>query len=113
FDPLANGGYIRTVVRSNDRIVARDSLGGPFAGPTLTRDLQLDPGTLGGDLVGTITLHSPARVDPVTYQPNAELTVRVTPGVPGAILISEAVVRRPNERVSVADVQLDLTDIDE
>lgn len=113
FDPLANGGYIRTVIRSNNRIVARDSLAGPFTGATLTRDLQLDPGTLGGDLVGTITLHSPARLDPVTYQPNASLSVRVAPGVPGAILISEATVRRPQERVSVADVQLDLTDIDE
>ncbi|MHB1192577.1 MAG: hypothetical protein ACYC6F_05970 [Longimicrobiales bacterium] len=111
FDPLAGGGSLTVTVYDGQggKQVGQTVFSAPLAaGTTVTRTLTLAAGSLGATLYVDAALSSPGG-QLSTIDTNQRLTITATPS---PILVSAARVNVANRSVTVAPMDLDVSDID-
>jgi hypothetical protein len=111
FDPLAGGGSLTVTVYDGQggRQIGQTVFSAPLAaGATVTRTLTLASGAIGTTLYVDAALSSPGG-QTTTINTTQRLTITATPS---PILVSAARVNVANRSVSVAPVDLDVSDID-
>lgn len=117
FDPLSPGGsetgeiVITVTDDADDDVVATTTVDGattPFGqGTTLNLTLPLQPVTVEGNIVATVTLTSPSG-DPVTVDSSLPISIVATVS---NVLVSEVSVDVSNEAVTLDPVSIDLEDL--
>jgi hypothetical protein len=111
FDPLAGGGSLTVTVYDGQggKQVGQTVFSAPMAaGTTVTRTLTLAAGTLGATLYVDAVLASPGGQNALIGT-GQRLTITATPN---PILVSSARVNVASRSVTVAPVDLDVSDID-